>query len=144
MGPRWRHTDGVNDIVVALKAAGGTVYAGRMLVINIPDVAQLAPDILMEAEIAGERRLVPMEFERSAKGEGDIREKLEPWRIAMDHGLPYLVAFVCETGAAEEIFSGLTGDLLLLTTTLREVKSGPVTGEETIWRYEGQPISVGV
>ena len=143
VGARWRHTDGVNDIVVALKAAGVTVHAGRLLVINIPDGTQLDPDILMEVEIAGERTLVCIEFERSAIGEGDIREKLEPWNIAMDHDLPRFVAFVCETSPAEEIFSGLTGNLLLLTTTLEEVKRGPVTGEGTIWRYEGQAISVG-
>ena len=144
VGARWRHTDGVNDIVVALKVAGVTVHAGRLLVINIPNLAQVAPDILMEVVIVGERLLVPIEFERSAVGEGDIREKLEPWRIALDHGLIRFVAFVCETTAAEEIFSRLTGELLLLTTTLGEGRGGPVTGEETIWRYEGQPIPVGV
>ncbi len=143
VGPRWRHTDGVNDIVVALKAANVTVHAGRLLVINIPDATQLDPDILIEVEITGERHLVLLEYERSATNEGDIREKLEPWNIAVDHGLPRFVAFVCETKAAEEIFSGLTGNLLLLTTTLEEVKRGPITGDGTIWRYGGQPISMG-
>ena len=140
VGARWRHTDGVNDIVVALKLAGVTAHAGRLLVINIPDATQLAPDIFMEVEVAGERKIVFIEFERSATTEGDIGEKLEPWRIAMDHELPCLVAFVCETQPAEEIFSGLTGDLLLFTTTLEEVKNGPVTGDRTIWHYKGHPI----
>ena len=144
VGARWRHTDGVNDIVVALKAAGCIVHAGRLLVINIANAAQLAPDILMEVEIDGERFLVCIEFERSATGEGDIRRKLEPWSIAADHDLAHMVAFVCETTAAEDIFSRLTGNLLLLTATLEEVKRGPVTGKVTIWRYEGQPIPVGV
>ena len=143
VGPRWRHTDGVNDIVVALKVAGVTVHAGRLLVINVPDATQMDPDILMEVDIGGERTLVCIEFERSATSEGDIGEKLEPWRISMDHDLPWFVAFVCETKQAEEICSGLTGDLLLLTTTLEEVKRGPVTGDPTIWRYAGHQIPLG-
>ena len=106
VGPRWRHTDGVNDIVVALRRAGITVHAGRLQVTNIGQETQLAPDLLMEVRISGVRSLVHIEFERSATDDGAIRAKLEPWRIAMDHDLPYLVAFVCETKAAEEIFPG--------------------------------------
>ena len=143
VGARWRHTDGVNDIVVALKVSGVTVHAGRLLVINVPDETQMDPDILMEVDIGGDRTLVPIEFERSATSEGDIGKKLEPWRIAMDHELPYFVAFVCETTPAEQICSGLTGNLLLLTTTLEEVNRGPATGERTVWRHQGHPISLG-
>ena len=143
VGARLRHTDGVNDIVVALKLAGVTVHAGRLLVINIPDATQLDPDIFMEVEFQGQRNVVCIEYERSAIFEGDIVEKLEPWMTAMDHDLAYVVAFVCETQPAEEIFSSLTGDLLLITTTLEDVKRGPVTGERTIWRYTGHPIPIG-
>ena len=142
VGVRWRHTDGVNDIVVALKLAGVAVHAGRLLVINIPDATQLAPDIFMEVEVGGLRHIVCIEYERSAIFEADIREKLEPWMTVIDHQLPYHVAFVCETRPAEEIFSSLTGGLLLFTTTLEDVKRGPVTGERPIWRYTGHPIPI--
>ena len=143
VGARWRHTDGVNDIVVALKLSGVTVHAGRLLVINIPGATQMLPDLLMEVDLGGERTLICIEFERSATSEKDLGDKLEPWMIAMDHQQPWLVAFVCETRRAEVICSRLTGDLLLLTTTLEEVKKGPVTGDTTIWRHGGRQISLG-
>ena len=142
VGPRLYHTRGLNDVVTALRLAGIEVHAGHRHSLHFPNFPTPMPDAVMEvtSPLGGGDHYI--EYERTADDLSTILAKLEPWEILADHGARLRVAFICETKEAEEIFAELTGGLALLTTTLGEVKSGPLTGEETVWRHGGRSISV--
>ena len=138
IGGKWRHTDAVNDVAVALKCVGIPVFAGWRKLLNLRNT-QPNPDLIMlvMSRFGWEEHYI--EVERTAVQRYQVIEKLIPWETAADEGEDLRVVFVCETKEAEMLFSAETGNLRLLTTTLEEVKKGALTGKQTVWRYKGRP-----
>ena len=159
------HTRGRNDMVVAMKAAGLSVYGGWRTLENFQDVTQIPPDAVLLADLKiypvpddpwfsapGERPLatVFLEFERSARNPERVAEKLDPYVKAAREGHPVWCIFVCETEAAAEVFRARLqllmedeGPLIpAMVTTLEQVKQRPLSGADTIWTIWGRPVGM--
>ena len=150
-----RHTIGRNDMMIAMREAGLSVYPGWRTLHNIPDVTQIPPDALLLVLVNHGTNvegpvLVFVEFERSARNPADVEKKFEPYVKTAREGQPIYVVFVCETdeGAANfraEVESVYREEGLLviaMVATLREVKEGPLTGLGAVWNVLDIPVEL--
>ena len=166
VAPHYLHTRGRNDVMIAMKRAGLSVYAGWRTLENLEDVTQIPPDAVLLADLKiypveddhlltapTERPLVPLlvEYERSARTPARVAEKLDPYVKATRAGQPVWGIFVCETERAAELFrlriASVWADERLpipaMVTTLAQVKEGPLRGADTIWKVRGRPVELG-
>ena len=128
------HNDGLNRLVARFAQEGVAVAGGWRGDVNVPDVTQVRPDLLVPV-VAG-----PygggyhfLEYERAAQiGRSDA--KLGPYRRMAHIGRALPMMVVCDAQATEENFLALAGELPLLTTTLEQALAGPLTGADTVWR----------
>ena len=165
VAPHRKHTHGRNEMMMAMKAAGLSVYGGWRTLENLKDVTQIPPDAVLLANLkiypvqddpvlAGrvERPLAPvfLEFERSAIKPERVAEKLGPYVKAYREKDPVWVIVVCETEPAAGVFRSRLRFLMedeglsipAMVTTLAEVKKGPLRGADTIWKVWGRPVGL--
>lgn len=146
--PRYRrheliHNDAVNRLALGFAREGARVYGGWRGEVNVPGLTQLRPDLLVLVE---EGPFGPgphaVEVERTAVGRRSVAAKLNPYRraAAARQGMPAL--FVCETERAAANFAAAAGSLPLLVTTLTAARSGPLTGDRTVWIGTGRTVSL--
>ena len=137
------HNDGVNRLVLRFAEEGVAAVAGWRGEINLPDVTQVRPDLLVPVR---EGPFGPgaycLEFERSAVAPLHIAAKLGPYRKLRDAGraLPLLV--VCRTQAALANFRNAGAGLPILLTTADQARSGPLTGTSTVWSRNGAAVAL--
>ena len=51
---------------------------------------------------------------------------------------------VCETQRAAETFVEYRAGITMLITTLKDAVIGPLVGDSTVWRFNGEPASIHV
>ena len=137
------HNDGVNRLVVAFAREGVRVVAGWRGEVNVPNVTQVRPDLLVQvAEGPLGSGTYCIEFERSAVYAWDVNRKLGPYRRMAQLGRPLPLLVVCETDRAEQNFQAAADGLPLLTTTVERALAGPLTGAETAWRDAAGPAEL--
>ena len=138
-----RHNDGINELAVAFAREGVRAVAGWRGEVNVPNVTQVCPDLLV---IVAEGPLGPgphyIEFERSSVSPWAVNRKLRPYRSMAWLGRPLPLMVVCETSRGEDNFQAAGADLPLLTATLDRALAGPLTGAATVWRQRGEPVSL--
>ena len=129
-----QHNDGVNRLVGRFAQEGVAVVAGWRGEVNVPDITQVRPDLLVPV-VAGPfgGGFHFLEYERSTI-RGRSERKLGPYRRMARIGRSLPALFVCDAAETEEYFLAMAGDLPLLTATLERALSGPLTGADTVWR----------
>ncbi len=137
------HNDGVNRLVVRFAEEGVAAVAGWRGEINLPDVTQVRPDLLVPVA-DGPLGAGPycLEFERAAVSPGDVSHKLGPYRKMRDAGRPLPLLVVCETERARENFRSAGAGLPMLLTTVERARTGPLTGACTVWERDGSPVGL--
>ena len=140
-----RHDSAVAEVAAAFLGAGMPVAAGWRWVVSWHD-GQLVPDLWVRVPVPGreEGMWVPLEVEFSAKAKKRIEEeKLRSYRLApirLGKSFPILVITGEELPAKR--FDDLAGDLMILTTTLKEFSLGVWEGPESVWRRNGRPVGL--
>ena len=142
VGSHRRHTMAINETMIRLHEAGITAFAGWRAVLDIPGGTQLKPDLVMDAETPLGLGLYHIEVERTAVRPEQVAKKLSPYRRAHGAGHFAPAIFVTERPDAEELFRRQRRDLPVLTCTLADVRRGPLTGDDTVWRLDGQAVSL--
>ena len=141
VGAHHRHTIAVNTTMIRAYEAGIPVFAGWRAVWNLEDT-QLAPDLLIVAATPLGVGVHYIEVERTAELPEQVDDKINPWGIAHGMGVVARVIFISIKREVEELFRLRGAGLPLLTSTLRDVKKGPLKGNETVWRCDGNPIAL--
>ena len=141
VGSHRRHTIAVNQVMIRLHESGMTPWEGWRAVENVGST-QLAPDLVIFAVTLLGRGVYPIEVERTAVHPEQVADKLHPWSVAAEEGSPRPVIFIVENPEVEVLFQTLGAGLPLLTSTLREVRRGPLQGDHTVWRFRGQPVAM--
>ena len=128
------HNDGVNGLVARFAQEGAAVAAGWRGEVNVPDVTQVRPDLLVPV-VTGPHGggFHFLEYERST-GARRRENKLRPYRRMMELGRPLPMLMVCDSQHALERFLSLAGDLPLLAASMETALHGPLTGADTVWR----------
>ena len=138
-----RHNDGVNRLVVQFAREGVDVVAGWRGEVNVPNLTQVRPDLLVEVSEgplgAGTHCI---EFERTAVRPDRVVEKLGPYGRVAAAGRPLPLLAVCETDRGEENFRAGGRGLPMLTTTQERAFAGPLTGPVTVWSRDGVPAAL--
>ena len=138
-----RHNDGVNRLVVRFAREGVEVVAGWRGEINVPNLTQVRPDLLVQVTGGA---LGPgfhcIEFERRAVLPHLVEHKLGPYRRMAASGRALPLLMVCETARGRRNFRAAAGTLPMLTTTLERALEGPVTGAVTVWSRDGVPAAL--
>ena len=140
-----RHDSAVAEVAAAFLGAGMPVAAGWRWVVSWHD-GQLVPDLWVRVPVPGreEGMWVPLEVEFSAKAKKRIEEeKLRSYRLApirLGKSFPILVITGEELPAKR--FDDLAGDLMILTTTLKEFSKGVWEGPESVWRCKGRQVGL--
>ena len=140
VGSHRRHTIAVNQLMLRLYESGITPFAGWRAVLNIPNVTQPNPDLVIYADTPLGVGLYYIEVERTAVHPMQVSRKIGPYREAhrMDRYAP--VIFITEKPEAEELFRRQSRGLPVLTCTLADTRRGPLAGESTVWRHDGKPV----
>jgi hypothetical protein len=150
---RWRRNQMDHNAHVAKlagrfrKGEGMFVAPGWRLVINYPDLTQIAPDMWLQ--VPWEESLVVwhcVEYEQSAEEDGDIDDKLNTYRTAkMQSNDLWLVLMICRTRAAADRFLVRGDDLPMLVAVYGEVmdkENHGFYGEASVWRYRGARVDI--
>ena len=140
VGSHRLHTMAVNQVMIRLREAGITAFPGWRAVLDIPGVTQLKPDLVAFAETPLGEYLYYIEVERTAVHPEQVSKKLAPYREAYRIEHPARVVFITERPEAEELFRRQSRGLPVLTCTLADTRRGPLAGEYTVWRHDGQPV----
>ncbi len=139
------HNDGVNRLVVLFAREGSSAYGGWRGEINLPNVTQVKPDLLVLVEKgpfgAGTHCI---EFERSASSPAEAWHKLRSYRRCAANGRPVPLLVACETELAARNFVEGGANLPLIATHMDAALAGPLTGEETVWRSAHGAVSLHV
>lgn len=141
VGPHRRHTIAINEVMIRLHEDLIVAYPGWRAVMNLPGT-QINPDMVFLAETLLGAGIYYIEVERTAVHPEQILDKVFPYREAHRLGIPARAIFITETPEAEDRFSDLSRGVPGLTSTLRDVKHGPLWGEETAWRFLGSPVAL--
>ena len=129
------HNRGMWRIVRSLHRHGIKVYGGWRGVRNFPGLTQIQPDGLLYADGPWGETLYFLEYERTATTPEQVSNKLRPYRRASDQGVRFPVIWITETRrAATRIVQRAQGRLDVMAATLEELKTGPIAGENAIWR----------
>ena len=118
------HNDGVNRLVARFSRQGVAAVAGWRGEVNVPDVTQVRPDLLVPV-VAGPHGggFHFLEYERTVSAwQADI--KLRPYRRMAQLGRALPALFVCEDPAIEDHFLS-AGGFPLLTATTERALAGP-------------------
>lgn len=142
VGAHRRHTIAVNETMLRLYEAGITAHAGWRAVLDIPGRTQIKPDLVILAEALLGLGVYYIEVERTAVHPEQVLDKLYPYQETFKAGVPGIGIFITEKPEAELLFRQLGRDLPLLTSTLRDVRRGPLRGVDTVWRYQGLPVTL--
>ena len=138
-----RHDSAVIDLADRFRRHGMAVANGWRAVLNVPDVTQVAPDLVVcvgDGPFGNAWHY--LEFERSATEPAAVERKLRPYIRMMDMGISLPLLVVCEQRTAEEVFWAKGRGLRMLTTTLAEARPGPLVGPTTVWLQFGRPVSL--
>ena len=148
VGSQRRHTIAVNETMVRLHKAGINPYAGWRATMDLGST-QLAPDLVIVVETPLGSRIFCIEVERTARHPEQVADKIHPYRTAFENseltGIAEKVAgviFIVELPSAEDLFRRLGQGLPLLTTTLRDIRRGPLRGKKSVLRFEGMPVDL--
>ncbi len=133
VAPRRRHTIAVNDVMLRLHEAGIEAWAGWRAVRDLQST-QLAPDLVLVAETLLGAGLYYVEVERSATSPERVADKIDPYREARAAGVFAPVIFIVEKPEVEARFQRQAHGIRMLTSTLRDVRRGPLHGLGTVWR----------
>ncbi len=137
------HNDGVNRLVVRFAEEGVAAVAGWRGEINLPDVTQVRPDLLVPvADGPFGAGAYCLEFERAAVAPREVAAKLAPYRKLRDAGRPLPLLVVCETARARENFRRAGAGLPMLLTTVEVARSGPLAGARSVWERDGSPVGL--
>ena len=140
VGGHRRHTLAVNQVMIRLREAGIKVFPGWRSVVDIPGVTQLKPDLVMFAETPLGAYLYYIEVERTAVHPEQVANKLAPYRGAREAAYFAPAVFLTERPDAEELFRRQSRGLPVLTSTLADTRRGPLAGEISVWRLDGQSV----
>ncbi len=138
-----RHDSAVIDLADRFRRHGMAVANGWRAVLNVPDVTQVAPDLVVcvgDGPFGNAWHY--LEFERSATDPAAVERKLRPYFRMADNGVSLPLLVVCEQRTAEEVFWAKGRGLPMLTNTLAEARSGSMVGDETVWLHFGRPVSL--
>ena len=138
VGAHRLHTIAVNETMIRLVEAGIPVFAGWRALWNLGQT-QLAPDLVIIAESRFGIGVHNIEIERTAVRPEQVASKIVPWETANEMRRVARVIFVTERPEPEELFKLQGAGLPLLTSTLGDIRRGPLTGDETAWRLDGNP-----
>ena len=137
------HDDSVNRLVLGFAREGVRAFAGWRGEVNIPGLTQLRPDLLL---LVSEGPFGPgpyaIELERRATSQRAVAAKLGPYHRAAAARRAMPVLFVCETQVAADRFAAAAGSLPLLSTNEASARSGPLTGDRTVWTGPRSPVSL--
>ena len=136
------HNDGVNRLVARFAQHGVAAVAGWRGEVNVPDVPQVRPDLLVPVA-AGPHGggFHFLEYERTARTD-QARIKLLPYRRMAQLGRARPALFVCDHPFIEDYYLS-AGGFPLLTTTMERAMAGPLTGAATVWRSpSGEPVAL--
>lgn len=140
-GPRQitlTHDDGVNGLVVEFARQGARAYAGWRGEINLPDITQIKPDlVVLVSDGPFGSGAYCIEYERSATSVADAARKIGPYQRCAAAGRRVPVLMVCETERAARNFGDFDAVVPLLVTDSAALASGRLTGETTVWRRRG-------
>ena len=137
------HNDGVNRLVVRFAREGVDAVAGWRGEVNVPDLTQVRPDLLVQvSEGPFGAGVHCIEFERSAVSRFDVNHHLGPYRRMAAAGRVLPLLMVCETARGRRNFRAAAGALPMLTTTLEGALAGPLTGAVTAWSRNGVPAAL--
>ena len=152
-----KHEDGVNELALAFKAAGIPCFVGWRETVTLsvptelqemfgwPRNVQIAPDLIV---LAGGGTFGNawhfVEFERTASSRKAVIRKLRGYYVAAWNKLPIPLLMVCETQRAAETFVEYSAGIAMLITTLKDAVIGPLAGDSTVWRFNGEPASIHV
>ena len=142
VGGKRLHTQAVNKTMLVLDKDGLNPLPERFLNFVVTARVQVRPDIVFMSATGLGEGLYCLEVERTAIHPEQVQHKVDSYDDVIQAGKRVRVAFATETTAAEILFQRLGAHLPLLTTTLRDIRRGPLTGEETVWRRHGQSISL--
>ena len=137
------HNDGVNRLVVRFAREGVEVVAGWRGEVNVPDLTQVRPDLLVQVSdgtLGSGTHCI--EFERTAVSPQDVAHKLGPYRRMASEGRALLLLMVCETARGRRNFQAAAGALPMLTATQERAFGGPLTGAATVWSRDGVPAAL--
>ena len=135
------HNDGVNRLVVQFARQGVRTVAGWRGEVNVSDLTQVRPDLLVQVtEGPFGAGAYCIEFERSAAGPQEVKNKLGPYRRMAEAGRPLPLLVVCETPRGRDNFQAAGWDLHMLVTTLEQALTRPLTGAVTAWSRGGAPV----
>ena len=129
------HNDGLNRLVARFAQEGVSVAAGWRGEVNVPDVTQVRPDLLVPV-VAGPHGggYHSLEYERATRAHRRGESKLRPYRQMMALGRPLPMLMVCDEPGTTENFLSLAGDLPMLAASMEMALQGPLTGADTVWR----------
>ena len=137
------HNDGVNRLVVRFATEGVEAVAGWRGEVNVPGLTQVRPDLLVQVrEGALGAGAYCIEFGRWAVSPNEANLKLGPYRRMAALGRPLPLLVVCETAGGRNSFRDAAGALPMLTATLEQALTGPVTGAVNVWSREGMPAAL--
>ena len=137
------HNDGVNRLVVRFLQDGVAAVAGWRGEVNVPDVTQVRPDLLVPV-VAGPfgGGFHFLEYERTDRID-QAQNKLRPYRRMAQLGRAQPALFVCDNQEIAEIYLSLAPGLPLLAATMERALEGPLTGAATVWRSpSGGPVAL--
>lgn len=141
----FHHDEGVNRLVLKFAQEGVTAIGGWRGELNLTNVTQIKPDLLiLVSEGPFGQRPHCVEYERGKALPGNVVQKLGTYRKSAAVGLPVPVLFVCENESAARNFLHGGRALPLLATHLDAALTGPITGDNTVWRQAGKPDDKGV
>ena len=138
------HDDGVAQLGAEFLHRKYPAVAGWREIMAWPD-GQIVPDLWVLVPVPGTDRAVwvPVEFERTARGESRIRRKLRNYkRLAARLKLRLPLLVVTEDALPATRFDAQAGGLVMLTTTLKELVPGAWEGPNSVWRRNGERVSL--
>ena len=139
VGAHRRHTVAVNEVMVLLHESGIPAYAGWRAVESLAGT-QLAPDLVIVAQSVYGMGIYYIEVERTAQYPEQVADKINPWSVAFHAGVLARVIFIVERPEVEDLFQNLGQEVPMFTSTLRDVRGGPLRGDVTVWRLRGRPV----
>ena len=138
VAPHRNHTVAANVLMIRLHESGIAAYAGWRAVRDL-GYTQLAPDLVIVAASELGAGVHYIEVERTARYPEQIWDKIYPHQLAFTNGVEAKVIFILERPEVESRFQNQGEGIPLLTSTMRDVRRGPLLGFETAWRFRGQP-----
>ncbi len=142
---QFHHDDGINRLVLKFAQEGVAAIGGWRGEFNLTNITQIKPDLLiLVSEGPFGQRPHCIEYERGRAAPGDVVRKLGTYRKSAAVGSPIPVLFVCDDEPAASNFLHGGRALPLLATYLDAALTGPLTGDNTVWRQAGKPDDKGV